>query len=601
MCKMSKRSFQLGVRATLFGGALCVVLIVYGAIPFYTVPTLGQALWCVGFSQSFINESVFNIYARNFGAPSPAAIAFGLSGAWPIGVLIKVGLNAVDAYTVMTAIWLSVAFLSAFKIGRYLSLSYGISVLAALAWGTMPVIWNHSAYSMLSLGFALFPFYMLLSFKLFSRRNGEILSCPYQFFISLFYLMVCLVSVFMDGYSFVMFAVAGTVLGFFSFIQNNYLRSWYLRFSIPVHLACFFAAYILYVKYIGIPEFEAESLDWVRAEGVDVMFLLVPTRGILWVMDILGISVLRPTSALFGNSAGWGTTFILPVVAGAVFSMCCMRRLTKYTLPFLFCLLFSIYMALGPSLKVNSKKNPDQSEQVGMPASSALCRTGSEFITQNIPGFRNMRFCYRWIALSAFCAWVLILLFPFSRGRGSNFGVRCVLVFLVIINLPYLPRKLSAGHSYRSIFFKIEHDWIGDMSKIVRSGETVAFLPWGNDFSINYIAAKLGIVTYNIGGDKNVSEARRYWPEVMQGFSEGVVDLGFSHRVIELLKKGEVDRVILPYADMHQVAYQWPCPLSFKGSVLSILGELRKCDSLKIMEREYYISIELASECEPQG
>lgn len=76
-------------KALPFAGALTVVAVVYGAVPFVALPTLGQALWVSSFAQSFANSGWPSIFAHNFGLPAPAPIAFGLSGAlvevqcWP--------------------------------------------------------------------------------------------------------------------------------------------------------------------------------------------------------------------------------------------------------------------------------------------------------------------------------------------------------------------------------------------------------------------------------------------------------------------------------------------------------------------------------------
>ena len=141
--------------------SLAFILLIHGAIPFVSVPTLGQAILTTGFSQSLANQSIFDLYAINFGIPKPAAIAFGLAGVYPASLLIRVGIYPADAYTLMVAFWLSVAFFAAYQISRAFNLSSIISSLVSILWLSMPTIWNHAGYSMLSLGIGLLSFYFL--------------------------------------------------------------------------------------------------------------------------------------------------------------------------------------------------------------------------------------------------------------------------------------------------------------------------------------------------------------------------------------------------------------------------------------------------------
>jgi hypothetical protein len=160
---VAEHRFATLTNIILFLLLMCFVLFLHGAIPFLAVPTLGQAVWTAGFGQSFVNPSGFSIFAANFGLPHPSAIAFGLSGALPVGLFISMGLHPADAYAAMAAMWLAVGFYYAWRLAMLFEFRFFPAFLAAVLWMSMPIIWAHAGYSMLSLGIALLPFYFFVA------------------------------------------------------------------------------------------------------------------------------------------------------------------------------------------------------------------------------------------------------------------------------------------------------------------------------------------------------------------------------------------------------------------------------------------------------
>ncbi|WP_176487432.1 hypothetical protein [Candidatus Regiella insecticola] len=169
MSNNQKWCFKEGIFA---GAAIIFMLFLHGAVPFLMTPTLGQAVWTTGFAQSFSHAPWYSIYAQDFGIPKPAAIAFGLAGAWPTSLLIRLGLHPADAYSGMVAFWLIVAFFSACKIAKNFGATRSIALLGGMAWVSMTIIWKHASYSMVSLGIGLLSFYFLAVLKLFLAMPG---------------------------------------------------------------------------------------------------------------------------------------------------------------------------------------------------------------------------------------------------------------------------------------------------------------------------------------------------------------------------------------------------------------------------------------------
>lgn len=576
-----------------FLSALLFVLCLHGALPLLSAPTLGQAVWAAGFSQSFLNDSVFAVYAKNFGAPEPAAIAFGLAGAWPTAVFMKFGLHPSDAYSAMVVFWLTWAFLSAYKIGRFFEVKPSFATAGAVLWLSMPVSWAHSGYSMLSLGIALLPLYFYAALHVFLRKN----ELPYEKVKhSLLYAFVCIVAVFMDGYSFMMFAVGASILGLWVFATASEQKRELLYYAFPTHVLGLGLAYLFYSLYIGKPHFAAAPIDFFRGWGVDLSFLAVPSQGVHWIPDMLGWSKARSSKDLFGDASVWVTTFSLPLIVAAAWSWRKTRQQQQLATGMLLIAVFGFYMALGPSLKINSVKPPDEKVGATMSAEYAVAPTGSALFSENLPGFKNMRASYRWVALGVFGSWFLVVLL-LSSGRRRDTTIAVAIIGLVtLINLPNLSEKWAGDIKNREMFLKIDSDLLKIMQEDFHPREEVAFLPYRNDFLVNYLAARLDIQSYNIGGDKNLFEARKHWPETLRKFGLGKIDDDFFERVVLLLARNEADAVVLPYIDMLWAAHSWPYPIQFKEDLDPIVSELRASGFVDVIEQKFYAIARLNKE-----
>ena len=574
----------------LLVGAWCLMLVVHGAVPFLLTPTLGQAVWSTGFSQSFANQSLWAIHATNFGAPEPAAMAFGLPGAWLAGLFIRFGLQPPDAYSAMVASWMTLALVSAYALARHFSVKPPLAVLAAMGWMSMPVTWAHAGYSMLSIGIALLPLYFLCAVILLAqcaRLDGEVVGSGYVWWWV--YPLVCVLAVFMDGYSFMFFAVGATLLAGWWWLRTDAAgRKKLALVALPLHLISLLAAYLLYGAFVGKSGYPAAPLDFFRGWGADLTFFAVPTRGIHWLPDAMGWSQVRSEQRYFGDASVWVTTFAIPVILAGTWAAW-RARTHRITLGLLLVAIFGFYMALGPSIKLNSVKPEGASMGQLMPADVALAPTGSGFLSENLPGFNNMRASYRWTALGVLGAWGLLVLSLSARhGRVTQLIGASLMGVVILFNLPDLPDKWTKDAKSRAMFFQIETDLVDDMRGLLREGDRVAFLPWRNDFLVNYLAARLNIVSYNIGGDKNLESAREHWPTTMRGFVMGQTDPRFATRAALVLATREADAVVLPYIDMAHAASKWPAINKYKTELEPSITFLQDTSLFEITRSDRY-------------
>lgn len=552
---MSRISASVLSRLVLGCLAILCVLIVNNALPGLLTPTLGQAIWTTGFAQAFANQGLTALHTQYFGMPAGGAIAFGLAGAWPTSLLLRLGLAPADAYSAMVAFWLIVAFLSASRLARQMGGNDYLAILGAALWTSLPVIWAHSDYSMLSLGIALLPFYFLALTRLVDA-SGNVWRAR------ALYPLVTIIAVFMDGYTFMMFAAGASLTLAYLCVTRAHERMWLLRNALPVHILGFALAYLLYTRYVGTAGFDRSPIDFFRGWGVDLSFLVIPSQGILWLPDLLGMSLLRTTERYYGDASTWQTTFALPLLLAACLALAVLRRRRAMAFALLAGALLALYLALGPSLKINSIKPQNVSDQMSvtlnplMPAERAVAPTGSAWLSTHLPGFSAMRASYRWSALALFAVWCLLMLqLPALRNKRLCWGMFGV---LILLNLPHPIAHLRAGLDARTMFSRIDEQMRNPLMERVKPGEMVAFIPWGNDFLANYLAPSLGVRTFNVGGDKGGEQARTRWPTEMLGAGPAVPS-GDASALVRLLLNGEADVLVIPYVNLLWSAHWWPC------------------------------------------
>ncbi|MEZ4598908.1 MAG: hypothetical protein R2940_03845 [Syntrophotaleaceae bacterium] len=586
-----KKSWRL---ALTFTSVLAFVTVLHGAVPFLSVPALGQAVWTTGFSQSFINQSLFSIHATNFGAPQPAPIAFGLAGAYPAGLFIAAGMHPVDAYSTTFFLWLALAFWGAWRLGIFMGLRPAFSLLPAALWMSMPVFWAHSRYSMLSLGIGLLPFYFLsFAYVLYGKAR----TIRARVFIAALFVAACQIAVFMDGYSFMMFLSASFILACWVFWRCPDLRRRMLFYSLPVLLLGFGLAYQMYTAYIGTSQFEPVPLDFFRGYGVDVTFWAIPTRGVHWLWDTLGLSLKRSPADYFGDASVWMTTFSLPLIVVGLAGWLFIRKKNALATGFLIVALAGFYLALGPSLKINSTR-PSEVVLAGhltplMSSEYALGPTGNGWISETLPGFKNMRAAYRWSALGVFGLWALVVLMLTGLQGRAIVWMGSLLLVLILSNLPNMIKKFQQDMSYRYQFIQLDKNLVADFQNLIKENEMVAFLPYRNDFLVNYLASKAKIRTYNIGGDKNISAARKNWPYTMRSFRENYIDNKFVENILFLLARQEAEIVVIPYINTIIYEKAWPVSLIHMEKIENVIDELKKTGLVEVRKSKFFASVKV--------
>ncbi|MFA6136898.1 MAG: hypothetical protein WC667_02305 [Sulfurimonas sp.] len=561
---------QYYVDILLFTIIFLFIISIYGSIPFAAMPTLGQVVWASGFAESFAREDIA-IYATHFGLPEKAPIAFGLAGVFLQSLYIKyLHLHASDAYSLVSITYLFLAIFGTIKFSMFLGATLRTSILASALYLTLPLIWWHSLYSFLSFGFALMPLYIYMIFFIIKNKLED------NKYIYLAFFVISILSIFTDGYTFVMFALSYFLILFFSFVSKKTVfknAAYLFLYAIFV----FLISYLLYVNYINESSFGIWSMDYYRGFGIDLTMLFYPSKEIFWFYDILGLSLERTSVEFFGDDSVGAVSFSFLLLLFALISLFFVKN--EYKLSLLIIALFGLYLSLGPSLKVNSKRPIEQINiknfDNAMKEEYAIVPTGNEFLYKYIPGIKNMRATYRWIGLFQVALFgLLIILLAKLESLERRYLAYSILIFLSAFNMPNPSVRLKNIIYNRDAMIQMDKELISLLKQHVKANSKVAFVPYYNDHFANYLAAKSDIRTYNVGGDKNLELAMKNWPQTMLNLSEITLPSKFIYNIENILISKDVEYVIFPYFDMLWGAYEWP-------------REAKEINSKKLMYAEY--------------
>lgn len=549
-----RTSFVTTASRLRFGLGFALVWIfvaaLFGAVPFVSTPTLGQAVWISGFAKSLALQSPLSLYASHFGLPHPAAISFGLPGAVVQSWFIRLGIDTLNAYSFMFAWWLGVALAGGVLFCRRHQVPLLLALLLATVWLCSPIVWGHTGYSMLAIGFALLPTYLWCAHVSFERVAANA-------WLALSILcMACLCAVFTDGYTFVMFAVASAIL-IPSTVPSD-VKSRCKALAVLVGAAGL--AFVAYSSFQGWASFSPSPIGFFRGWGADLATIVVPSRHIFWFWDAIGLSVTRDASSYFGDDSSWHTPFATPLLLAAAVSFISLTRGNKKSaLPWLAMAAVGTYLSFGPSFKVMSIRSATEQaagvQTQEMAPEQAVAPTGTAFLSTYVPGFKAMRAAYRWMGLGCLGLWCLVMqaFAAMRRPRATVIAAAGATAMLVAqlpkdfgsTDIPWFVGGIESQNELPRL-----REVALEFSASVRPNDKIALVPQGNDWLAGYLCAEAQARCYNIGGDKNVEVARAQWPASIQALFQQNPTTSQGEAVVDALLFGDADRVVLSSVDL---------------------------------------------------
>lgn len=554
-----------GILAVLLAVGL---ILIYGLVPNRQISSLGINLITIGQGQS-LALSGFNLYLPHMGYPFGAPVVFGLPFTLVSGFIIALtGVSPYLAYILTAILFLAVAVTGCVLLLRQLGASMPVALIFTFLFYGSPFMWGHLSYGQLPFAFALLPAYLLLDKTLLERLYHPDRRWRVVIVWTLIYGAARIVSLFMDGYSFVIWGLASGII----FLWYGY-QSLRVRRFVPVIVSFAIlaigsgAAYLMYGAYVpGGSEYDVMPIDMFRAMSVDLMTLFVPQRP-PYALSWLGLpDAFYQAGFFYGDGSNIAYNYLgYGLIISLAGYLIWLRRRSRFETALLAAAAIAFVLSIGPSLKINSQraepKPPDAPwlyEDYLMPADEAIMSLGSDFIYTEVPGINIMRAVYRWLLLPKLALIVIGALFAERLLRQRRYVIFALVIGVSLVET--LPPVPSFARQYERNYAQLQAldaDVVAPLREHVQPGDRILFFTSSldNDYLASYLGPQLGAYSYNVGGDKNTLIAFEHWPDGVRAVRWEVY---VNEYVTQMFQDDELDWFIIPFFNLRRHSYSWP-------------------------------------------
>ena len=551
----------------LFFIALSFVVIAYFLAPFYGILPLNKAntlaiLYTALGKIECLSNGGMGIVCDNAGYPEGSCIPFGLPFAY-LAAFIRhsTGISPLNAYDLSGILFLALGWTGVFLIIRRFGGNLLFSISGSLLFFLMPIVWGKSSYAFLMWGFAVAPFFMWLDLWYFRTR---------LYYLS-FPVMLCskCILLFMEPYTFVITFLFTASLMIYEFAAAKYRhkldRALYLKEAVVLLSAL--AAYALYKAYIpGGAAYNTMSMDFFRGQGIDLIALFYKGTRLYHFPTPWNISIAD--SRLFYTDGESLRHVYIGIVLLAVIPLAIIFRtsLRRRNLLLLGVGIIAFVLSLGPSLKINDRRDPNQLSDThitvkdySMPEDAATLSMPYAFVYK-LPPIKYMRSVSRWHLLTMLS---LIVTFMALSSILWKHGYRGKLIALLIVGLafaeywPYTKNRYALINSYTRGFERFNASALDEFKRIVSPDDIVLFLKPGgvaNEYLSTYLCSMAKCRTYNVSGDKALGIARKQWPKLINDTAKRPD----AAKIEKILESNLASVIVFPHFDMRWNSYSWP-------------------------------------------
>jgi hypothetical protein len=453
----------------------------------------------------------------------------------------------------------AIALAGGYALTRRLGAGRWVALWAATLYLICPTVLGMISFIGTFPGFALLGAYAWADLKLLDtlgtarRRTQAVVVAGY--------VLVRVLALFLDGYSFVASALVTGCLWLawaLSAQSAPRARRWA---GLGAIVAANLVAFLLYTAY-SPGTYGSPPLEIFRSMGLDVVTLVEPTTR-FWGAEVLGAT--WDHSALWGDGTNSAYNYLgIACVVLAAYALAGPAR-RRYAVALGCAGAIALVLSLGPSLKVDTVRPQPLGQATYdtylMPSGRAAADLPWGGLFTALPGLKEMRASYRWVAVSRFALIVLAALAvtELVRRRRRWRVVAVVAAGLMTLELlPNLPRAVDLFRVQQHQMRDVRAQVVPDLRSVTHPRERVFFLSYDgayNDYLANYLAPLAQLHAYNAGGDKDVALAMQHWPGPIGAMTAPGAG---ADAVAAALGSGAVDVVIAPTFHLRWNAYSWP-------------------------------------------
>ncbi len=462
-------------------------------------------------------------------------------------------------------VFLGVAFYSVVYLLKRLGIRRWIGFVCGLLFLMLPFVYGHMDFGSLGFGLMLVPLSVFADFILLDDLPARRPSSAAYLSPVLKVLLVRLVVPGIDWYVAVICLVGSAVLVWYS-VGLRIIREprAYLEHLKPgfIWLGTWVVGLLFW--YVAMPRerlAEPFSIDYFRAQGVDLITLFIP-RGEFWWGNLVKLPHIWNAFDFFGDGTSADYNYLgYAVLIGAVVAIVIVtrRKLWATKLGAVIVAAFACFIiSLGPSLKIDSRRaaatkeaSQISYEDYQMPARSAVASLPTSFIYKIYP-ITLMRAVYRWLI---FTKVMLLLLFGWVlnellAAKRTTWAV--VLAGVAVLEfLPDIPgtahMKMLNWQRYQSM----KDTLLGGLKRDLKPGDRVLFFAnvEEGDYLSSWLAPHLRIKSFNGSGDKNNYMATKFMPGVIQRLKrfDALQPQMINEYLLLALRTGVVDKIVIPY------------------------------------------------------